>query len=146
MRYTKESLQKLKDSVNVVDVISSFIPLTKVGNNHLGTCPFCKGSSFYVIPSNNQYCCVGCGAHGDALIFLIEHCKVDFKKAVKILSSLSGIPLKEEGISVVDMVKNKDDDNLFFIYKMPQEDGKAVIKEEMDGFKIRIEITKADEE
>lgn len=76
-------VQKLLDSVDIVDVIGRYIKLDKGGKEHEALCPFHNENtpSFKVIPAKQFYHCHGCGAHGDAIKFVQEFRGVGFKEA-----------------------------------------------------------------
>jgi DNA primase len=68
-------IQELLSRVDVVDVVGRSVTLKKAGANYQGLCPFHneKSPSFSVSPTKQFYHCFGCGAHGSALGFLMEH-------------------------------------------------------------------------
>ena len=101
-RFTKESIVKLKESVDLVDLLSSFISLKKSGAAYKALCPFHdeKTPSFTLQKGDTHYHCFGCGAHGDALSFLMQYERLDFNKALLFLSERYGVALElEEGSS-----------------------------------------------
>ena len=79
-------INELLNRVDVVDIIDKRVPLKKAGANFVACCPFHqeKTPSFSVSPSKQFYHCFGCGAHGSAIGFLIDH--DGQKKRKKILS------------------------------------------------------------
>lgn len=86
--YTKESLQQLKDRIDLVDVLSSHLDLKKSGASYKGLCPFHdeKTPSLIVQKGDKHYHCFGCGAHGDAIEFLMTLQKLTFYDAVEVLA------------------------------------------------------------
>lgn len=97
-RYTKESVQRLRDAVDIVDLISRYAPLKRAGVTFKGLCPFHdeKSPSFTVNKASKHYHCFGCGAHGDAVAFLMEHERLDFKQALEFLAERFGVTLEVE--------------------------------------------------
>jgi len=75
--------------VDIVQVIGAYVPLTKRGAEYEACCPFHAEAtpSFKVSPAKQFYHCFGCGAHGDAIGFLMEHQGLSFKDAVEALAS-----------------------------------------------------------
>ena len=73
--------------VDIVQVIGAYVPLTKRGAEYEACCPFHAEAtpSFKVSPAKQFYHCFGCGAHGDAIGFLMEHQGLSFKDAVEAL-------------------------------------------------------------
>ncbi|HWK69964.1 DNA primase [Pollutimonas sp. M17] len=91
-------VQELLARVDVVDVVGRYVQLRKGGANLLGLCPFHneKSPSFTVSPTKQFYHCFGCGAHGSAISFLIEHTGASFPEAVRSLAASAGMTVPEE--------------------------------------------------
>ena len=89
--------QDLLNRVDVVDVISARVPLRKSGANWIGLCPFHgeKTPSFTVSQTKQFYHCFGCGAHGNAIGFLMEYSGLGYVEAVKELADSVGMKLPE---------------------------------------------------
>ncbi len=87
--FNKESLEALRQKVDLVEVLSSFVEFKKSGSAFKGLCPFHdeKTPSFIVQRGDTHYHCFGCGAHGDAIQFLMSHQKMSFSEAVESLAS-----------------------------------------------------------
>ncbi len=86
--FSKESLETLRQRIDLVDVLSSHIELKKAGASYKALCPFHdeKSPSFMVQKGDTHYHCFGCGAHGDAISFLMTHLKMSFSDAVENLA------------------------------------------------------------
>jgi len=91
-------IQELLARVDVVDVVGRYVQLRKGGANLLGLCPFHneKSPSFTVSPTKQFYHCFGCGAHGTAISFLMEHTGASFPEAVRSLAANAGMAIPEE--------------------------------------------------
>ena len=91
-------LQDLLARVDIVDVVGRYVQLRKGGANLLGLCPFHneKSPSFTVSPTKQFYHCFGCGAHGTAIKFLMEHTAASFPEAVRSLADSVGMVVPEE--------------------------------------------------
>ena len=78
-------IETLLGRVDIVEVIDRLVPLKKAGANYVACCPFHseKTPSFSVSPSKQFYHCFGCGAHGTAIGFLMEHSGKSFPDAVR---------------------------------------------------------------
>lgn len=87
--FKKESLEALRQKVDLVEVLSSHIDLKRAGATYKGLCPFHdeKTPSFVVQKGDSHYHCFGCGAHGDAIQFLMSHQKLSFGDAVENLAN-----------------------------------------------------------
>lgn len=91
-------IQELLARVDVADVVGQYVQLRKGGVNLLGLCPFHneKSPSFTVSPTKQFYHCFGCGAHGSAITFLMEHTGANFPEAVRTLATAVGMRVPEE--------------------------------------------------
>lgn len=94
----KVKIEEIRSSVNIVDVISQHVHLSKAGTNYLGLCPFHgeKTPSFNVNAQKQFYHCFGCGKSGDVFKFLEDYKEIPFREAVKEVADLVGIPLEIE--------------------------------------------------
>jgi len=90
-------IQEVLARTDVVDIVGRHVALRKGGANLLGLCPFHgeKSPSFTVSPSKQFYHCFGCGAHGDAIRFQMEHAGLGFLDAVKDLAVQAGLKVPE---------------------------------------------------
>ncbi len=86
-------IQTLLGRVDIVEVIDRYVPLRKAGANYQACCPFHseKTPSFTVSPTKQFYHCFGCGAHGTAIGFLMEHAGRSFPDAVETLARDAGL-------------------------------------------------------
>nr|WP_284503045.1 DNA primase [Caballeronia sp. AZ10_KS36] len=91
-------MQDLLNRVDIVDVVGRYVQLKKGGANFMGLCPFHneKSPSFTVSPTKQFYHCFGCGAHGTAIGFLMEHTGLTFPEAVKDLAQGAGLTVPQE--------------------------------------------------
>ena len=90
------SVEKIKERLSVVDVISSYLKVEKAGGNFKANCPFHneKTPSFFISPARGSYYCFGCGAKGDIFSFVEQFEGLDFKGALKVLADRAGVPLE----------------------------------------------------
>ncbi|MEC4802666.1 MAG: DNA primase [Jaaginema sp. PMC 1079.18] len=95
-RLHPDTLEEVKQRVDIVDVISDYVVLRKQGRDLLGLCPFHdeKSPSFSVSPSKQLYYCFGCGTGGNAISFLMEIDKARFSDVVLNLASRYQIPVQ----------------------------------------------------
>jgi len=91
-------VQELLARIDIVDVVERYVPLRKAGANYSACCPFHseKTPSFTVSPSKQFYHCFGCGAHGSAIGFLMQHAGIGFIEAVEDLASSVGLQVPHE--------------------------------------------------
>ncbi len=92
---TTDEVNELKTSVNIADLISQYVALSRNGKNYLGLCPFHseKTPSFNVNAEKGFYHCFGCGKSGDVIEFLKEYKQIGFVDAVKELADFAGIQI-----------------------------------------------------
>ena len=97
MSFTARSIANLKDSIDIVDVISRRISLKRAGSNYKGVCPFHneKTPSFVVSEAKQIFTCFGCGASGDAIEFVKRYNNLEFNDAIRQLASEYGIEMEE---------------------------------------------------
>jgi len=91
-------LQDLLSRVDIVEVVGRHVELKRSGANHMGLCPFHgeKSPSFSVNAPKQFYHCFGCGAHGDAIRFLMEHSGMSFRDAVADLAQQVGMAVPDD--------------------------------------------------
>lgn len=115
---SEDKINEIRNSVDIVEVISSYLPLTTRGKNFFGICPFHSdhSPSMSVSKEKQIYTCFSCGATGNVFNFIMDYENVNFIEAIKICALKSGIPLnigkKDDYID-----KNKD---LYDIYEITQ--------------------------
>ena len=99
----REFIELLLAKVDVVDLINTHVPLRKKsGSNYFARCPFHneKSASFSVSQPKQFYYCFGCGAHGNAIDFVIQHSHLTFPEAVETLARHTGMEIPQEAGSV----------------------------------------------
>jgi len=94
----QETIDRIVESINVVELIGSFVALKKIGQNFQGLCPFHddKTPSLSVSPEKKIFRCFGCGASGNAITFLRRHKNLPFPEAVRFLAGKARIPMDTE--------------------------------------------------
>ena len=117
--YLKESeIKEIRNSVDIVDVISEYIPLTAKGKNFFGVCPFHADHSPSMSVSREKqiYRCFSCGASGNVITFLMNYENINFVEALKKLADKAGITIS------LGNVKQKTNKNkeLYDIYETSQ--------------------------
>lgn len=101
MAIPERFVDELNSRLNIVDVVSTYVPLTKKGSNHWGLCPFHheKTPSFSVNESKQIFHCFGCGKGGGAIRFVMEVENLSFPDAVRKLAQQAGMEVPEDGPS-----------------------------------------------
>lgn len=95
VRYNNEIIDEIRNSTNILDVVSQYVVLKKSGRSYSGLCPFHKekSPSFYVSPDKQIFHCFGCGEGGDVLGFIKKIENISFKEAIEVLAEKANIAL-----------------------------------------------------
>ncbi len=98
-RIARPFVDQLLVRIDIVDVVGHVVPLKKAGRDFQGLCPFHneKTPSFTVSPEKQFYHCFGCGQHGSAIGFLMNHSGLSFTEAVQDLATRVGLVVEFEG-------------------------------------------------
>ncbi len=96
---SRDLVERIKEAVDIVELISEVVPLKRAGRRYSGLCPFHseRTPSFFVNPDEQFFYCFGCGAGGDVIKFVMKHRGLDFKEAVKYLADRYNIPINITG-------------------------------------------------
>lgn len=91
----REDVERVREAIDIVELIGNYLPLQKAGKNFKALCPFHqeKTPSFYVFPETQSFYCFGCGASGDAITFLMRTEHLNFREALERLAERAGITL-----------------------------------------------------
>lgn len=108
--YSRDLIERVKDALDVVDVISSYLPLRKSGANYIALCPFHteKTPSFSVSRAKQIFHCFGCGEGGNVISFVMKYENLPFADTLKTLADRAGISLP----------KKKEPEDFSRIYKI----------------------------
>lgn len=95
MIYGEEIIEEVRSRNDIVDLISTYVPLKKKGSSYFGLCPFHneKSPSFSVSRDKQMYYCFGCGAGGNVFNFIMEYENYTFGEALKYLADRAGVEL-----------------------------------------------------
>jgi len=93
----RDDVEKVKERIDIVDIVGEYLPLRKTGKNFRGLCPFHseKTPSFYVSPDRQTYHCFGCGKGGDVFSFVMEKEGLSFPEALRMLAERAGVVLEQ---------------------------------------------------
>jgi len=88
--------QRVLDATDIADLVGEHVSLKRRGREFVGLCPFHDDSnpSMYIVPHKQIYHCFSCGAGGNALDFVINYHRMDFREALRLLADRAGVPLQ----------------------------------------------------
>ena len=116
----EDKISEIKNTVDIIEIVSESVTLKKTGQNYMGLCPFHseKTPSFSVNPQRAIFHCFGCGAGGDVISFLIKRDGLSFPEAVKVLAGRYGIELPEKRLDKKSLAAASERESLFKINKI----------------------------
>ncbi len=139
MYYPEELVEEIRSKNDIVDVIGSYVHLTKKGANHMACCPFHneKTPSFSVSRQKQMFYCFGCGKGGNVFTFLMQYENYSFGEALSVLAKRANVDLpqleySEEARRAADqkallLSVNKEAAKYYF-YQLRSERGQAAMK------------------
>lgn len=97
MRYSDELIEEVRSRNDIVDVVGSYVHLTKKSNRYWACCPFHgeKTPSFAVDPQKQMFYCFGCHKGGNSITFMMEYENMTFFEALKVLAERAGVKLPD---------------------------------------------------
>lgn len=115
MRYSDSILEEVKQSNDIVEVVSQYVHLKRSGRNYFGLCPFHneKTPSFSVSPDKQIFHCFGCGVGGNVLTFISKIEGLSFKESIEVLAERANITLPK-----ADNIDNKKEELKAKVYKV----------------------------
>ena len=117
-----EKINEIRSSVNIVDIISNYIPLTNKGKNYFGICPFHDdhSPSMSVSPERQMFKCFTCGVGGNVFTFVSKYEDISFIEAVKKVAEYANIPLDIKNISKKESIHKKEYEIMDMVVKIYQ--------------------------
>ncbi len=114
---TSETIEKIKETARIEEVVSDFVQLKKRGASLIGNCPFHgeKTPSFHVSVSKGIYKCFGCGVAGDSVKFVMEHEKYSYPEALKYLANKYNIEVEETVLTQEDSEAQSARESLYIV-------------------------------
>jgi DNA primase len=108
-KISQKTIDLIKDTADIVDVVSEFVPLQAAGKNMKGNCPFHneKTPSFFVSKERQLFNCFGCGEKGNSISFIQKYKKISFVEALQFLADKYHIPIEtDDSFQRIDLSKN----------------------------------------
>ncbi len=144
MAISDSTIQEIKNRIDIVEVISDFVSLKKVGTNYRALSPFTneKTPSFYVSPSKEIFKCFSSGKGGDAISFVMEVEGINYIEALKYLAEKYGIEVEEEEQTDEQIQAQNERDSLFIILNFANEYFKEQLFDSDEGKSIGLSYFK----
>jgi DNA primase len=132
---SKETIDRIFDTVRIDEVVGEFVNLKKRGVNLLGLCPFHneKTPSFNVNPARNIYKCFGCGKGGTSVNFIIEHEHLSYPDALRYLAKKYNIEIEEEQISPEQEILRDEKESMLLVNGFAQKYFSQILNESEEG-------------
>lgn len=117
MRINPETIERIKQTADIVEVVGDFVSLKKKGANYSACCPFHneKTPSFNVNPSRQIYKCFGCGAAGDAIKFVMDIDGIGYGEALRYLAGKYNIEIQEEQVTDEETQRQNARESLYIV-------------------------------
>jgi DNA primase len=141
---TRDTIEEVKNRVDIVDVISDFVTLKKSGQNYKALSPFVneKTASFFVVPSKGIFKDFSSGKGGDAFTFVMEHEKLSYAEAIRYLAKKYGVEIKEDRVSDEDKAEQSEREGLYILMNFAKEYYKNILTTHEDGRSIGLSYFK----
>lgn len=117
MRIPEETVERIRQSVDILEVINDFVSLKKRGSNYIACCPFHneKTPSFNVNPTRQIYKCFGCGKAGDAVRFVMDIENIGYGESLRYLAKKYGIEIEEEEQTPEEFLRQNERESLLIV-------------------------------
>ncbi|MVM30724.1 DNA primase [Spirosoma sp. HMF4905] len=117
MRIPEETVERIRQSVDILEVINDFVSLKKRGSNYIACCPFHneKTPSFNVNPTRQIYKCFGCGKAGDAVRFVMDIENIGYGESLRYLAKKYGIEIEEQEQTPEEFLRQNERESLLIV-------------------------------
>ena len=134
----RQTIERIKDAANIVDVVSDFVTLKKSGANYKGLCPFHheKTPSFIVTPSRGTCHCFGCGKGGDSVSFVMEHEQMNYPEALRWLAGKYHIEIQERELSAEEKKEESERESMFIVNEWAASYFEDLLHHNVDGLAL----------
>lgn len=131
----RQTVDRILDAANIVDVVSDFVTLRRAGANLKGLCPFHddRTPSFMVSPSKNICKCFACGKGGTPVHFIMEHEQMTYPEALRYLAKKYNIEIKEREQTDEEKAEQSERESLFIVNEWANEWFQSQMNDTVDG-------------
>ncbi len=120
---SRDTIEEIRNRVDIIDVISDFLTLKKSGLNYKALSPFSneKTPSFFVVPAKGIFKDFSSGKGGDAITFVMEHEKMTYTEALRYLAKKYGVEIKEDRLSDEGKAEQSEREGLYILMNFAKE-------------------------
>jgi len=135
---TRDTIEEVKNRIDIVDVISDFVTLKKSGANYKALSPFAseKTPSFFVVPAKGIFKDFSSGKGGDAFTFVMEHEKLSYAEAIRYLAKKYGVEIKEDKLSDESQAEQSEREGIFILMNFAKDYYKRILSTDEEGRSI----------
>jgi DNA primase len=135
---SRETIDEVKNRVDIVDVVSDFVSLKKSGQNYKALSPFAneKTPSFFVVPSKGIFKDFSSGKGGDAFTFVMEHEKLSYAESIRYLAKKYGVEIKEDKLSDENRAEQSEREGLYILMNFAKDFYKNILLTHEEGRSI----------
>lgn len=140
----KETIEQIKQSMDIVEVIGDFVALKKSGSSYKANSPFTneKTPSFFLSPTKQIFKCFSSGKGGDAITFVMEHEGFSYTEALKYIAQKYGIEIKERELSPIEIQERTVRDSIFIALNFAKDHFKHLLNNTLQGKSIGLSYLK----
>lgn len=131
----RPTIERIKDAADIVDVVSEFVSLRRVGSNYRGLCPFHNdhSPSFYVSPNRGTCKCFVCGEGGDSVGFVMKHEQLTYPEALRWLARRYNIEIREEQLTDDQRKEESEREGMFLSNEWVAKYYSDILHNDIDG-------------
>jgi DNA primase len=136
---TNETIDEVKNRIDIVDVVGDFVSLKRSGQNYKALSPFTneKTASFYVVPAKGIFKDFSSGKGGDAITFVMEHEGMSYLESIRYLAKKYGVEIKEDaGRREEELASQSERDSLYILMNYAKEHYKELLFQNEEGKSI----------
>ncbi|ARK09653.1 DNA primase [Fibrivirga algicola] len=117
MRIPEETVERIRQAAEIVEVVGDFVSLKRRGSNYIACCPFHneKSPSFNVNPARQIYKCFGCGKAGDSVRFIMDVENLGYGEALRYLAKKYNIEIEEQEVTPEEQLKHTERESLYIV-------------------------------
>lgn len=138
MRIPEETVDRIRQAADIVEVVGDFVSLKKRGSNYIACCPFHneKTPSFNVNPTRQIYKCFGCGKAGDAVRFVMDIENIGYGEALRFLAKKYSIEIQEQETTPEEQIRQNERESLYIILNFAKTFYQQTLTETEEGQSI----------